>query len=106
MLSLTMPDLQTLITRFQQKITQNPDFKGKVLFDLGADGVIFADTTVKPAVVKTEADTAPLTLTLKSQTLLDMLDGKQDPNLAYMMGKLKIKGPLPLALKLNALLED
>ena len=32
--------------------------------------------------------------------------GTQDPNIAFMMGKLKVKGSMGLAMKLNGILED
>jgi len=34
------------------------------------------------------------------------MDGRQDPNVAFMMGKLKVQGSMGLALKLNGFLED
>jgi putative sterol carrier protein len=40
------------------------------------------------------------------QTFENILAGSQDPNLAFMMGKLKIKGSMGLAMKLNGILED
>lgn len=98
--------LDPILEKFRQKMKARPDFKASVLFDLGADGVVFADTTVSPPVLKTEAGEAALTLTLSKDLLLGFLEGTKDPNVAYLTGRLKIKGPMGLAMKLNDFLED
>jgi putative sterol carrier protein len=35
-----------------------------------------------------------------------LMDGTKDPNMAFMMRKLKIKGSMGIAMRLNAILED
>ena len=98
--------LDALIARFHEKIKTHPEFKATVKFDLGADGIIHADTTVRPALIKASDGDAVLTLTLNRDLLQAFLDGTKDPNVAYLTGKLKIRGPMGLAMKLNAVLED
>jgi len=97
--------LQSIIPQLERKIKQHPDFRGQVTFDCGADGSIHVDTTQKPAVLVCETRSAVLTLTLSVSTLEGFMNGTQDPNVAYLTGKLKIKGPIGLAMRLNALLE-
>lgn len=98
--------LDPIITKFQDKMRTNPDFRASVKFDLGNDGVIHVDATRRPGVVKMADDEAALTLLLSKDLLQGFLDGTKDPNVAYLTGKLKIKGPMGLALKLNSFLED
>lgn len=98
--------LDPLIAKFQQKMRARPDFKASVKFDLGADGAIFVDTTKTPGIVRAGDGEAALTLTLSKDLLLAFLAGTKDPNVAYLTGKLKIRGPMGLAMKLNAFLED
>ena len=50
-----------------------------------------------------EADT---TFECKLETFQAILEGRQDPSLAFMMGKMKVRGSMGLAMKLNAILED
>jgi len=97
---------EALITKFQEKMKAHPEFKAVVKFDLGADGFIHVDTTQRPGVIKTEDGEAALTLSLSKDLLLGLLNGSKDPNIAYLTGKLKIRGPMGLAMKLNAFLED
>lgn len=98
--------LNTIVAKFQDKIKTHPDFRAAVKFDLGADGIIHVDATKRPGVVTLADNEAALTLTLTKDLLLGFLSGTKDPNVAYLTGKLKIKGPMGLALKLNAFLED
>lgn len=98
--------LDPIIAQFQTKMKTPHDFRGSVKFDLGADGSIFVDTTQKPGVVKQGDGQAQLILTLSKDLLNGLLSGTKDPNVAYLTGKLKIKGPMGMAMKLNAFLEN
>lgn len=100
--------LEPLIAKFTEKMKANPQFKACVKFDFGKDGAIFADSTKRPAELReaTDDDDADLTLTLSKDLLMGFMNGTKDPNVAYLMGKLKVRGPMGLAMKLNALLED
>ena len=98
--------LDPIIAQFQTKMKTPHDFRGAVKFDLGADGSIFVDTTQKPGIVKLGDGEATLVLTLSKDLLSGLLAGTKDPNVAYLTGKLKIKGPMGMAMKLNAFLEN
>ena len=98
--------LEPLIAQFADRLKKNPHFKASVKFDLGKDGVIFVDSTKKPPELREGDGDATLTLTLGKDLLDGFLKGTKDPNIAYLTGKLKIRGPMGLAMKLNAFLED
>lgn len=93
----------------KQKIHEKVDgapLKAKVKLDLGADGIVFIDATQTPIHISQEDGEADLTLSCSKTTFENILAGTQDPNIAFMMGKLKVKGSMGLAMKLNAILED
>lgn len=98
--------LDALVAKFTEKMKTHPEFRATVKFDLGADGIIHVDSTKRPGVVTLADGEATLTLILSRDLLQGFLDGSKDPNIAYLTGKLKIKGPMGLAMKLNAFLED
>lgn len=78
----------------------------RVKFDFGDDGRVFVDTTQDPPVVSHDDGDADLTLHCALDTFDGILSGTQDPNVAFLMGRLKVQGAMGLAMKLNALLED
>lgn len=81
-------------------------FNHTAKFDFDGDGVLFVDATQNPPVVTNEDNDAEVTLTTTLETFEKIIAGQQDPNIAFMMGKLKVKGSMGLALKLNSILED
>ncbi|MFP6627124.1 MAG: SCP2 sterol-binding domain-containing protein [Deltaproteobacteria bacterium] len=46
-------------------------------------------------------DDASITITMTASDYIDMINGKLNPQMAFMGGKLKIKGDMSLALKMQ-----
>jgi putative sterol carrier protein len=100
-----MMTIEGAMAGIEKRMAHAGGLHAKVLFDFGDDGKIFADTTVSPPVLSQEDGDADLTLVTSLDTFEKILAGEQDPNLAVMFGKLKIRGSMGLAMKLGALLE-
>ena len=98
--------LETVTDQIRQRLQAASNIKVRVKFDFGDDGVVFVDSNQNPAIISHEDAEADTTLACSIDTFEKILDGTQDPNLAFMMGKLKIRGSMGLALKLNAILEN
>lgn len=102
--------LEALIPVIRQKLTAAAGFRARVKFECGADGTLFVDATQTPPHVahgaEAEAAEADTTFSCTYDTLVALMEGRQDPNLAFMTGKLKIRGSMGIALKLSSLLED
>ncbi|REB08816.1 sterol-binding protein [Sporosarcina sp. BI001-red] len=64
--------------------------------------LVFADN--QASVTAKETDEADCTLTMKVEDFYKLLAGKLNTTTAFMMGKLKVKGSLGLALKLENIL--
>lgn len=97
--------LDDIVTKVRQKTVYATGFNARVLFDLGDDGCVHVDATQSPAEITTENKEADVTLATSIDTFGKILNGESDPNIAFMMGKLKIRGSMGLALKLNTFLE-
>ncbi len=46
-----------------------------------------------------------ITITMAANDMVDMVSGKLDPTMAFMSGKIKIKGDMGLAMKLQSILQ-
>ena len=97
--------LETVTEEIRRKLKTAPQIKARVKFDFGDDGIVFVDSTQDPPVISHDDAEADTTLACSLTTFQALLDGAQDPNIAFMMGKLKVRGSMGLALKLNAMLE-
>ncbi len=98
--------LETITNQIKEKLNLAPPFGATFKIDLGDDGIIFVDGTGPAPEFSHEDAEATTTLTCSIATIEGILNGTQDPNMAFMMGKLKVKGSMGYAMKLNSLLED
>lgn len=76
-------------------------------FDLtGDDGGVFHVKVDdgKPDLVEAAHDAPNITITMAAADFASMLDGKLNATSAFMAGKLKVKGDMSLAMKLQGLL--
>ncbi|TDB66037.1 SCP2 sterol-binding domain-containing protein [Arundinibacter roseus] len=91
--------LEILTDRIRTVVGTENSMVAKVKFATD-EGVIFIDTTQVPNVVTNEDQEAQCTLEISSENALKMLDGDINPMMAYMTGKLKIKGDMGIAMKI------
>ncbi len=98
--------LDDVTAQIKQKLARASHIKARVKFDFGDDGLIFIDSTGETPAVSHDDQEADTTLVCSLDTFKNLLAGTQDPNIAFMMGKLKVKGSMGLAMKLNGILED
>lgn len=98
--------LENITRRIVEKMALAGGLRARVKLDFGDDGLIFVDTTQTPPLVSHEDAEADTTLFCSLATFGAILDGTQDPGLAFMTGRLKIRGSMGVAMKLNAVLED
>lgn len=91
--------LETLTEQIRTVVGTDSDMKAKVKFDTD-EGTVFIDTTQVPHVVSNEDQDADCTLEISAKNALKMLDGDLNPMTAFMMGKLKVKGDMGVAMKI------
>jgi putative sterol carrier protein len=73
------------------------------LFDIEGAGQWKVDVTDGKVKVTEGAGDADTTITTNEETFEKIVNGQQNPTMAYMSGKLKVKGDMSQALKLQKL---
>ena len=73
------------------------------LFDIEGDGQWLVDVRDGAITVTEGAGDADATISTSSETFAKIVAGEQNPTTAYMTGKLKIKGDMGAAMKLQKL---
>lgn len=97
--------LESVTEQIKQKLSFAPQINAKIKFDFGDTGIVFVDATQSPPVISHDDAEAVTTLACSVDTFMGIINGTQDPNIAFMMGKLKVRGSMGVAMKLNAILE-
>ena len=94
--------------KIAQKLQRTPDLSKSVNgiyeFNITGDngGVWTVDLTKEPGVVTAgTTGTAKCTVTASTGDFMNIVSGKMNPQMAFMSGKLKIKGDMGLAMKLQ-----
>ena len=77
---------------------------GKTLKLVLDEGVIFLDLSGDTAAISNNDQDADCTITTSIDTLTKLKAGSINPMTAVMMGKIKIKGDMGVAMKLQSLL--
>ena len=77
--------------------------KNSYLFDIEGEGQWHVDVKDNKLTVTEGGGDADVTITTSSETFDKIAAGEQNPTTAYMTGKLKIKGDMGAAMKLQKL---
>ena len=91
-------------TAFSTRLPQFSELGAKLKFDFGDDR-LFVDGTRSPAVMSHADDDADTTVVVSSDDLEKIMHGQLDATMAFMTGKLKVKGNTANAMKLASVLK-
>jgi len=105
----TMKEVVTgLSTVLQNNVTKNKGVNGVFQFDISGDepmAFYFKLEDGAPTVAEGTADSSSITISMASADFKDMVDGKLNGTMAFMSGKLRIKGDMSLAMKLESIIK-
>jgi putative sterol carrier protein len=91
-------------TAFRSRLDAFGTLDATVKFDFSGE-TLFLDGTVQPAVLSHADEDADCTLGISADDLMSILKGALDPTMAFMTGRLKVKGSTNVAMKLADLIK-
>jgi putative sterol carrier protein len=92
---------ETLESRVDQSKTGG--MNNSYLFDIDGAGMWKVDVTDGKVTVTEGGEDADAIISASEETFTKMVSGEQNPTSAYMTGKLKVKGDMGAAMKLQKL---
>ena len=96
--------LSDITDQMKARVGEGGKFKKSVKFDFGSDGIVRIDDKVSPAVVDNSDAPTDCTVKVSMADFMDIAQGKQNAQMAFMMGKLKVEGDMSVALQLGSIL--
>ncbi|MEZ4901885.1 MAG: SCP2 sterol-binding domain-containing protein [Spirosomataceae bacterium] len=91
--------LQSLTERIQTLIGTDSGLDATFKF-ITDEGIISVDTKQIPNMITNDDLETECAMEISTKNALDLLSGELNPMMAYMMGKLKIKGDMAVAMKI------
>jgi putative sterol carrier protein len=93
-----------ITTNIRARVGEDCGIAKMIKFDFGSDGVVRVDGVSKPNIVDNEDSSADCTVKVSMLDFLEIASGKQNPQMAFMMGKLKVEGDMSIAMQLGKIL--
>jgi putative sterol carrier protein len=101
-----MSEIEDLTRILNDKVKLLPPLGYKLKIELDEGGLVIWDGTGSAPVITNEDGAADTILRMTSNNAKALMEGRLDPTLAYMTGKLKVEGKLGVAMKLASMLGD
>lgn len=96
--------IEAITEKIKAQANSIDPFGAKLKFDFG-DGIIFLDGTGSENTVSNTDGEADCVITTSASTFEKITTGKLNPMMAMVTKKIKIKGDMGLAMKLQSLLK-
>lgn len=96
--------LDQITEQMRARVGAGAGLNKSVKFDFGGDGVVRIDDAAKPAVVDNQDLPVDCAVKVTMNDFLEIAAGKQNAQMAFMMGKLKVEGDMSVAMQLGKIL--
>jgi acyl-CoA dehydrogenase len=97
-------NFETILNAVTAQAANVAPFGAKLKFVIG-DQVILIDGTGDSNIVSQNDEEAGCTISTEADTFMQLKNGELNPMMAVMTGKIKIKGDMGLAMKLQSLIQ-
>jgi putative sterol carrier protein len=95
---------QAFFEKVRQIVGNDCGLQAKVKFDLNENGVVYVDATQVPNIVSTQDLDADCVIQLSAENAVKLAKGDLNVMTAFMLGKLKVKGDMSVAMKVAGML--
>jgi len=96
-------ELSQIINIINEKAGGSPPIDAKIKFNFG-DGLVHIDGTGDSNVVSFEDKEADCSISISPENFAKLQSGDLNPMMAVMTGKIKIKGDMSVAMRLQSLI--
>lgn len=97
-------NVEELTAAMKEKLEGNTALSSIVKFNFGDDGLISLDGSGSSIEVSNEDLDADCTVNVSLDDFNQIIDGSLNPQMAFMMGKLKVEGDMGIAMQLGQIL--
>lgn len=99
-------NLETTTKRVTDLFAKAENFSDTLTFEFGDDRKISVDGTKSPPEVTNNDIDSDCTISISLEDFTEILDGKLDPQMAFMSGKLSVDGNMGIAMNLASVLRN
>lgn len=96
--------LEDITSKMRTRVGDDCGIAKVIKFDFGSDGLVRIDGVSKPNVVDNQDTPSDCTIRVSMADFVDIAAGNQNPQMAFMMGKLKVEGDMGVAMQLGKIL--
>lgn len=96
-----MPTLQAITERVSGAVGAESGLDARIKFNFGNDGFLYIDGKSAPNRVHNTDEDSDITITVSMENFERIIDKKLNPKFALMTGKMRLKGDIRIAMRLD-----